>query len=61
MTGPGFSSLCYGGTELDFVYQFGPQQSILKALIYKTKADTDNEDKRVYVSKNENEKMLLKT
>ena len=60
MTGPGVSSLCYV-TELNFVYQFEPQQSILKALIYKLKSDIDKVNKHVYGSKNENEKMLLKT
>ena len=55
MAGPGVSSL---GTERNFAYQFEPQQSIHRALIYKLKSDIDKMNKYVYESKNENEKTL---
>ena len=61
MAGLGVSSLCYGGTQRNFAYQFEPQQSIHRALIYKLKSDIDKVNKYVYESKNANEKTLLTT
>ena len=61
MTGPGVSSLCSCVTELNFVYQFVPQQPIRKAMIHMLKSDIDKVNKHAYESMNENEKMLLKT
>ena len=61
MAGLGVSSLCYSVTDLNFAYQFVPQQPIRKAMRYRLKSDTDKVNKHVYGSMNENEKMLLKT